>query len=82
LAGSRQFPWLYPYAEDGPRRNTVVLRPIVLRPIVPLTLVGSEASAPLGQRGFLDRFTVTMGRTAQRIAVEDWDAFDDRFGIG
>jgi hypothetical protein len=36
------FPWVYPYGEDGPRRGRVVLRPIV-----PLTLVGSEASTPV-----------------------------------
>lgn len=35
----------------------------------------------VGQMGFLDRFTVTMNRQAQRLAVEDWDAFDRRFGV-
>lgn len=35
----------------------------------------------LGQRGFLDRFTVTLNRQAQMVAVEDWDAFDRRFGV-
>jgi hypothetical protein len=159
VTAPRPFPWLYPYAEDGPRRNT-----IVLRPVVPLTLVGTDASTPvlalidsgaehvlaapwlandigvdpdrahdemdlgiggdvirvrfvhcrlrlhppggddeeyleweselglvstwkptfpvlLGQRGFLDRFTVTMNRQGQLTAVEDWDAFDARFGV-
>jgi hypothetical protein len=33
------------------------------------------------QVGFLDRFTVTASRFAQAIAVEDRDAFDDRFGV-
>jgi len=35
----------------------------------------------LGQQGFLDRFTVTLNRQAQMVAVEDWDAFDRRFGV-
>jgi hypothetical protein len=35
----------------------------------------------LGQRGFFDRFTVTLNRQAQAVAVEDWHAFDDRFDI-
>ena len=30
---------------------------------------------------FLDRFTVTASRFAQAIAVEDRDAFDERFGV-
>ena len=34
----------------------------------------------LGSMGFLDRFTVTASRFAQAVAVEDRDAFDDRFG--
>ena len=34
-----------------------------------------------GQVGFLDRFTVTMSRLAQRLAVEDRSAFDQRFGV-
>jgi len=153
------FPWLYRYAEDGPRRGTVVVRPVV-----PVTLVGADLSTPvlalidsgsehvlaapwlanavgvdassahdeidlgigghtirvgfvdlrirlhpdggsddeyvewecevglvsqwkptfpviLGQRGFFDEFTVTFGRQAQTVAVEEWAAFDDRFGI-
>jgi len=36
------FPWLYRYAEDGPRRQTVVLRPVV-----PVTLVGDDLSTPV-----------------------------------
>ena len=35
----------------------------------------------LGQVGFFDRFTVTMNRQSQRVAVEDLDTFDKRFGI-
>lgn len=35
----------------------------------------------LGSAGFLDRFTVTAGRFAQATAVEDRDAFDQRFGV-
>ena len=35
----------------------------------------------LGSVGFLDRWTVTASRFAQAIAVEDKDAFDNRFGI-
>ncbi len=35
----------------------------------------------LGQVCFLDRFTATMSRHAQRLAVEDRSAFDDRFGV-
>ena len=36
----------------------------------------------LGQVGFLDQFTVTFHRGAAMLAVEDWSAFDGRFGIG
>ena len=35
----------------------------------------------LGSVGFLDRFTVTASRFAQAIAIEDRNAFDDRFGV-
>lgn len=35
----RAFPWLYPYQEDGPRRESVVLRPVV-----PITLVGTDVA--------------------------------------
>jgi hypothetical protein len=34
----------------------------------------------LGSVGFLDQFTVTVSRFAQAVAVEERDAFDDRFG--
>jgi hypothetical protein len=34
----------------------------------------------LGSIGFLDRFTITASRFAQAVAVEDRDAFDERFG--
>jgi len=37
--------------------------------------------AVLGQTGFFDRFTVTMSRQAMLLSVEDWDAFDERFGV-
>lgn len=153
------FPWVNPYQEDGPRLGTVVLRPIV-----PITLVGSDLAptslalvdsgcehvlaAPwlanavgvdptrshrrldlgiggqtvevsfwdlmlrlhppdcgdddyvewhaevgfvhhwrptwpilVGQVGFLDRFTVSMSRLAQQVAVEPGDEFDRRFGV-
>jgi hypothetical protein len=36
------FPWVYPYEEDGPRLDSVVLRPVV-----PISVVGSEV-APAG----------------------------------
>ena len=36
----------------------------------------------LGQVGFFDQFTVSMSRNAQAMAVEVWDTFDRRFGIG
>jgi hypothetical protein len=35
----------------------------------------------LGQIGFFDRFTVTMHRHAQAVAVEGFDVFDGRFGM-
>lgn len=35
----------------------------------------------LGQHGFFDRFTVSMHRSAALTVVEDWDAFDKRFGV-
>lgn len=35
------FPWLYPFQEDGPRLNTVVLRPIV-----PVSLIGTDTAPP------------------------------------
>lgn len=156
---SRPFPWVYPYQEDSPRRETTVLRPVV-----PITIVGSEPAPTVwalvdsgaehvlaapwlaeaagidverseheielgiggevvstrfvtvslrlhppdaedreyvewesevglvsrwnptwpmlaGQVGFLSRFTVTMSRQARLTAVEDWDAFDRRFGV-
>jgi hypothetical protein len=34
----------------------------------------------LGSVGFLDQFTVTASRFAQAVAVEERDAFDERFG--
>lgn len=39
MAVVRPFPWLYPYQEDGPRLDTVVLRPVV-----PITLVGVDVA--------------------------------------
>jgi hypothetical protein len=36
----------------------------------------------VGQVGFLDQFTVTFHRGAATLAIEDWDAFDARFGAG
>jgi hypothetical protein len=35
----------------------------------------------LGQVGFLDRFSVSFSRQAQLVAIEEWDAFDRRFGV-
>jgi hypothetical protein len=35
----------------------------------------------LGQHGFFDRSTVSMHRSAALVVVEDWQSFDDRFGI-
>ncbi|HEY5344658.1 MAG TPA: hypothetical protein VIJ66_13510 [Solirubrobacteraceae bacterium] len=40
----------------------------------------SDGFVLLGSVGFLDRFTVTASRFAQAVAVEDREAFDDRFG--
>lgn len=35
----------------------------------------------LGQHGFFDQFTVTMHCSAALTVIEEWGAFDDRFGI-
>lgn len=35
----------------------------------------------LGQRGFLDQFTVTMSNFARQTAVEFVEAFDQRYGV-
>jgi len=35
----------------------------------------------LGSVGFLDRWTITANRFAQALAVEERDAFDQRFGV-
>lgn len=45
---------------------------------------GWQAPFPLvlGQRGFLDHFTATFHRGVAALAVEAWEAFDDRFGTG
>ncbi len=152
-------PWLYRYQEDGPRLDS-----IALRPIVPVAVVGVDVATPalalvdsgsehilaarwvaqdagydptrshrqlvlgiggdnievefldvslrllhpdgdddvyiewqaevgfvsnwrptwpmlMGQRGFLDRFTVTFSRQSHMTAVEEWDVFDRRFGV-
>jgi len=37
-------------------------------------------SVLLGQTGFLDQFTATLHRQAQALAIEEFDAFDRRFG--
>jgi hypothetical protein len=34
----------------------------------------------LGQVGFFDHFTVSMSHSAQALAVEPWNEFDQRFG--
>jgi hypothetical protein len=36
-------------------------------------------SLVLGQRGFFDKFTVTIHRGVPAVVVEDWTAFDGRF---
>lgn len=36
----------------------------------------------LGLHGFFDRFTVSMHRAAALTIIEDWNVFDERFGIG
>lgn len=41
----------------------------------------SDGLVLLGSVGFLDHWTVTASRFAQAVAVEDQDAFDNRFGI-
>jgi len=41
----------------------------------------SDGLVLLGSVGFLDRFTVTASRFAQAIAIEERDAFDNRFGV-
>lgn len=35
----------------------------------------------LGQNNFMSRFTVSMHRAAGVLVVEDWHAFDRRFGV-
>ena len=35
----------------------------------------------LGQHGFFDRFTISMHRGAGLTIIEEWNAFDERFGI-
>lgn len=40
----------------------------------------SDGLVLLGNVGFLDRFTVTMSRFAQALAVEERTAFDERYG--
>ena len=71
-------PWLYPYREDP--YSTRLGEP-VFRPFVEISLAnGDESTTLLGSVGFLDRWTVTASRFAQAIAIEDRDAFDERFG--
>lgn len=41
----------------------------------------SDGLVLLGSVGFLDRFTVTASRFAQAVAVEEREAFDNRFGV-
>ena len=35
----------------------------------------------LGQNGLFNEFTVTMHRSAHVLVLEDWSAFDERFGV-
>jgi hypothetical protein len=69
-ADARPLPWLYPYREDAQSHST--------------RRAGegwhSDGLILLGSIGFLDRFTITASRFAQAVAVEDRDAFDERFG--
>ena len=37
-------------------------------------------SVVLGQRGFFDRFTVTMHRAVPALVVDRYEAFDEQFG--
>lgn len=41
----------------------------------------SDGLVLLGSVGFLDRFTVTASRFAQAVAIEEREAFDNRFGV-
>jgi hypothetical protein len=43
--------------------------------------MNSKGHGLLGQHGFFDRFSVSMHRSAALTVVEDWGAFDDRFGV-
>lgn len=40
----------------------------------------SDGFVLLGSVGFLDRFTVSASRFSQAVAVEEREAFDERFG--
>lgn len=35
----------------------------------------------MGQHGFFDTFSISMHRGAGLVVVEEWDAFDERFGV-
>ena len=35
----------------------------------------------VGQVGFFDKFTVTMSRLAQHVAIQAGDEFDSHFGV-
>jgi hypothetical protein len=64
---------LYPSGEDYPYREWQA-------PVGFIPNWHSYGLVLLGSVGFLDQFTVTASRFAQAVAIEDRDAFDERFG--
>lgn len=73
-----------------PARVTIELFPELASADSPLTSWEAEVgfftkweppwAVLLGQVGFFDKFTVTMSRLAQALAVERKEVFDQRFG--
>ncbi|MHB1468251.1 MAG: hypothetical protein ACYCU0_14735 [Solirubrobacteraceae bacterium] len=64
---------LYPSGHDDPYREWQA-------PVGFIPNWHSYGLVLLGSIGFLDHFTVTASRFAQATAVQDRDAFDERFG--
>lgn len=73
-----------------PAEVTMRLAPVAPEPGMPgvewraeVGFFSSWTSAPwqvlLGQVGFFDQFTVTFSRQALHVAVEDTEAFDQRY---
>lgn len=60
-------------AEIKAKRLTNVATMRAPRPDAPFAMV-------LDQVGLLDQFTVTVHRGAAMLALEEWSAFDTRFG--